>query len=321
MNKKICVVGAGKWGKNHINTLASLNCLGGIVDSDKERLEFFRHKYPDIGFHSSIDTAISKNYDGFVVATTAETHFEIATKLISHKFPLLIEKPITLTSEDAISLHELATKNSVNIMVGHVLLFHPAFQKIKSLLENGNLGELQYLYSNRLNLGTIRSEENVFWSFAPHDIALFQYFTKLFPTKITSRGTDVLQDGVHDTTITSIEYQNGIMGHIFVSWLHPFKEHRFVIVGSKGMIRFEDSTEGKPLVLYDKGVDWQDGKPIPRSGSTRHIEYDDVMPLTAELKYFIDNLASPSIKINNSEHAIEVIKILEKATNSLMESN
>lgn len=320
MNKKICVVGAGKWGENHINTLANLNCLGGIVENNSDRLDFFKFKFPETDFHSNIDTAISKNYDGFVVATTAETHFEIAKKLISNKFPLLIEKPITLTSVDAESLHKIAIKNSVNLMVGHVLLFHPAFKKIKSLLENGDLGTLQYLYSNRLNLGTIRSEENVFWSFAPHDIALFQYFTNSFPNKITSRGTDVILNGVHDTTITSIEYQNGIMGHIFVSWLHPFKEHRFVIVGSKGMIRFEDSTEGKPLVLYNKGIDWHDGKPIPRSGSTRHVEYEDVMPLTAELEYFIDNLNSPSIDINNSEHAIDVIRILEKATNSLMEN-
>lgn len=320
MKKKICVVGAGKWGKNHINTLASLDSLQGIVDNDIERLNFFKEKYHDINYHSDINSAFKQDYDGFIIATTAETHFTIAKQIIDNKYPLLIEKPITLNSEDAKSLHELAKINSVNLMVGHVLLFHPAFQKIKSLLDNGDLGDLQYLYSNRLNLGTIRSEENVFWSFAPHDIALFQYFANSFPDKITSRGTDVLQDGVHDTTITTMEYQNGIMGHIFVSWLHPFKEHRFVIVGSNGMIRFEDSTEGKPLVFYDKGINWQDGKPIPRSGSTRHIEYDDVMPLTAELQYFIENLDNPSIGINNSEQAIEVIKILELATNSLMEN-
>ena len=149
---------------------------------------------------------------------------------------------------------------------------------------------------------------------------MYQYFTNSFPDKITSRGSDVLQDGVHDTTITTIEYPHNVMGHIFVSWLHPFKEHRFVVVGSKGMIRFEDSVEGKPLVFYDKSVDWKDGKPIPHSGSTRHIEYDDKMPLTAELQYFIDHLDGDPIEINNSENAIEVIKILELATNSLMEN-
>ncbi len=321
MNKKrICVVGAGNWGKNHINTLNQLNCFVGVVDKDDNQLNIFKEQYSNIKVYNRIDDALDDNYDGYVVATNAQSHFEIAKFLIENDQPVLVEKPITLNSDDAIILHNLAIDRNVNLMVGHVLLFHPAFQKIKSLIDAGTLGELQYMYSNRLNLGTIRTEENVFWSFAPHDIALYQYFTNSFPQKITSRGSDVLQKGVHDTTITTLEYPNGIMGHIFVSWLHPFKEHRFVVVGSKGMIRFEDSIEGKPLVLYDKSVDWKDGKPIPRSGSTRHIEYDDKMPLTAELQYFIDHINGEPININNSECAIEVIKILELATNSLLEN-
>ena len=318
-NKRICVVGAGKWGKNHINTLNRLNCLAAVVDKDDDQLSLFKKKYPSVKTYNNVSETMGNNYDGYIVATTAHTHFEITRLLLENHKHVLVEKPITLNSVDAIKLHNLSVENGTNLMVGHVLLFHPAFQKIKSLLDDGTLGQLQYMYSNRLNLGTIRTEENVFWSFAPHDIALYQYFTNSFPDKITSHGSDVLQDGIHDTTITTIEYPNNVMGHIFVSWLHPFKEHRFVVVGSKGMIRFEDSVEGKPLVLYDKSVDWEDGKPIPHSGSTRHVEYDDRMPLTAELQYFINHLNGDPIAINNSENAIEVIKILELATNSLME--
>lgn len=319
-NKKLCVVGAGNWGKNHINTLNQLNCLAGVVDKDDTLLNIFKIKYPFIKTYNNVKDTLDDNYDGYIVATNAYTHFEITKFLVENNQHVLVEKPITLNSDDATTLHHLAIRQNVNLMVGHVLLFHPAFQKIKSLLDDGTLGELQYMYSNRLNLGTIRTEENVFWSFAPHDIALYQYFTNSFPQNITSRGSDVLQDGVHDTTITTMEYPNNVMGHIFVSWLHPFKEHRFVVVGSKGMIRFEDSMEGKPLVFYDKNVNWEDGKPIPHSGSTRHIEYDDKMPLTAELQYFIDHLNGVPLTINNSESAIEVIKILELATNSLMEN-
>lgn len=315
---RICVVGAGNWGKNHINTLNQLNCLAGVVDKDENRLNIYKEKYPFIKTYNHVKDTLDDNFNGYVVATNAHSHFEIAKFLIENNQHILVEKPITLNSDDAVTLHNLAIDKKVNLMVGHVLLFHPAFKKIKSLIEDGTLGELQYMYSNRLNLGTIRTEENVFWSFAPHDIALFQYFTNSFPQKITSRGSDVLQDGVHDTTITTLEYPNHVMGHIFVSWLHPFKEHRFVVVGSKGMIRFEDSIEGKPLVLYDKSVDWKDGKPIPHSGSTRHIEYDDKMPLTAELQYFIDHLNGDPITVNNSESAIKVIKILELATSSLL---
>jgi len=322
MNKKrICVIGAGNWGKNHINTLNQLNCLAGVVDQNDTKINFFKKRYPFIKTYNHVEELLDDNYDGYVVATNAHLHFEIAKFLIENNQHLLVEKPLTLNSEDAITLHNLAIDNNVNLMVGHVLLFHPAFQKIKSLIADGSIGELQYMYSNRLNHGTIRTEENVFWSFAPHDIALFQYFTNSFPQIITSRGSDALMDGIHDTTITSLEYPNNVMGHIFVSWLHPFKEHRFIVVGSKGMISFEDSAKDKPLVLYDKSVKWKDGKPITQNGSIQHIEYDDKMPLYAELQYFIDHLDGNPITINNSESAIEVIKILELATNSLMGEN
>ncbi|SVB71667.1 uncharacterized protein METZ01_LOCUS224521 [marine metagenome] len=260
-------------------------------------------------------------FDGFTVATPAETHFDIARKIIESGHHILVEKPITMNSADALRLHELSMKNKVNLMVGHVLLFHPAFQKIKDLIEDGTLGDLQYIYSNRLNLGTIRTEENVFWSFAPHDIALFQWLTGSYPEMINSSGMDILQNGIHDTTVTTLEYPKKLMGHIYVSWLHPFKEHRFVVVGSKGMIRFEDSLEGKPLVFYDKSITWDNGKPVPRSGATRYVKFEDSMPLTRELQYFVDHLNGESIKISNSEHAIEVMKILETATESLMEGN
>jgi UDP-2-acetamido-3-amino-2,3-dideoxy-glucuronate N-acetyltransferase len=186
------------------------------------------------------------------------------------------------------------------------------------MLDNGDLGKLQYMYSNRLNLGTIRTEENVFWSFAPHDIALFQYFTGSTPLQITSNGSDILQPGIHDTTVTTIKYPNNIMGHIFVSWLHPFKEHRFVIIGSQGMIHFEDSREGKPLIFYDKCIDFKGGIPIPKSGSAVNIEYNSAMPLEAELQHFIKHLGSKSMDIANGESAIEVMEILIKATDDLL---
>ena len=132
-------------------------------------------------------------------------------------------------------------------MVGHVLLFHPAIIKIKELIMDGRLGNIQYIYSNRLNLGQVRTHENVFWSLAPHDISIFQYFMEEYPAKIKTHGSDILQKGIQDSTITVIEYLNNVKSHIFVSWLHPFKEHRFVIIGSEGMIHFEDSIENKPL--------------------------------------------------------------------------
>ena len=314
----ICVIGAGRWGKNHIATLNQLGHLGGIVESDPDVLAVFHEKYPSVKCFTTLEDALNENFAGYTVATPAETHFDIAKKVITAGKHVLVEKPLTLNVADAVSLNDLAKAHKVNLMVGHVLLFHSAFRKIKELISDGSLGDLQYLYSNRLNLGTIRTEENVFWSFAPHDIALFQWLAGTEPIKITSRGMDILQNGVHDTTITTLEYPNKTMGHIFVSWLHPFKEHRFVVVGSKGMVRFEDSAEGKPLVFYDKSVNWQAGKPIPHDGSTSSIEYDSRMPLTEEIKYFVEHLNGTPIKISNGESAIDVMKILETATKSLI---
>ena len=151
-------------------------------------------------------------------------------------------------------------------MVGHLLLFHPAFIKIKNIIDEGKIGEIQYIYSNRLNLGSFRNDENVLWSFAPHDISLFNYFFEEFTIQMYfSNGVDILQKGIHDTSITSFKYDGNKMGHIFVSWLHPFKEHRFVIIGSKGMLHFEDAGESKKLIFYKKSVDLNGDLPISKS--------------------------------------------------------
>ena len=317
---KICVIGAGHWGRNHIRTLHQLNALGGVVEQDINAVNSIRSKYPACKFYLDLESVFNDDYDdydGFIVATPPLTHFEIAKKIIESGKPLLVEKPLTLNMKDAVELNNLAKKNNVNLMVGHLLLFHPAFKKIKDIIKSGMIGEIQYIYSNRLNLGTFRSDENVFWSFAPHDISLFHYFFENSPIEITSSGNDILQKGIHDTTITSFIYNDKKMGHIFVSWLHPFKEHRFVIIGSEGMIHFEDSSEHRSLLLYDKKAEFSGGIPIPKSGITRKIQYEKELPLTNELKYFLSHLNGKKVKIADGDSAVEVIRILELATISL----
>ena len=207
----------------------------------------------------------------------------------------------------------------VNVYVGHLLLFHPAYLKIKELIDDGLIGNIQYIYSNRLNLGIIRKDENVFWSFAPHDIALIQYFLKSKPYDITSKGSAILRNNVHDTTITSLKYPNNVMCHIFVSWLHPYKEHKFIIIGSNGMISFEDSHIDKPLIYYDKRIDWVNGDTIPLSGDSSLISYDKDLALDNQLKYFVKTLNDPKIEKINGDSAVEVINILEKANLSLLD--
>ena len=202
-------------------------------------------------------------------------------------------------------------------MVGHILLFHPAIQKIKELVDSGKIGKLQSIYSNRLNLGTVRTEENILWSFAPHDFSIFQHLIGDFPEEVFSKGGAFLQPGIHDTTMTLLRYPNNILGHIFVSWLHPFKEHRIVVIGSKGMLSFDDSAKEKPLYYYEKGIDWINGEPIKRDGPTEIVKYERLMPLEEELKYFISHLDQP-IEISGADNALEVLEILELASKSLL---
>lgn len=324
MSNKICVVGAGRWGKNHIKTLDSLGCLGGIVDSSPDTLAWFKEKYPGTKTFASLQDSLSSDpgssgFDGYVIATPAETHFEIAKRLLHERKPLLVEKPLALKADQARELHELAAKLDVPLMVGHVMLFHPAVRKMRELISNGKLGKLQYLYSNRLNLGTVRTEENILWSFAPHDISIFQYLIGKLPQEVVSRGGAFVQPHIHDTTMTVLSYPDNVIGHIFVSWLHPFKEHRIVAIGSKGMLSFDDSSAEKHLLYFEKGIDWVKGEPVSRDGATDVVPYDRTMPLTEELRYFLGAVGGEKIELADSASAVGVLEILERASLSLLE--
>jgi UDP-2-acetamido-3-amino-2,3-dideoxy-glucuronate N-acetyltransferase len=208
-------------------------------------------------------------------------------------------------------------------MVGHVLLFHPAIRKIKDLLVAGKIGKLQYLYSNRLNFGIIRQQENILWSFAPHDISIFQYLIGARPAAIATHGAMFLDRPLHDSTLTVLKYPGGVTGHIFVSWLHPFKEHRLVIIGDRGMLTFVDSSAGGGLhyYAYPQDVDWQSGAPVRAKGPAEAIDYDLTPPLTAELAYFADCIDAGPPRIADAASAVEVLEILERATRSLLEDD
>jgi len=273
--------------------------------------------YPGVRTFTDIEEATHAGFDGYIVATPPKTHAQIGRYLLSKGCPTLIEKPMALTSEDASALTDLAALNNVNVMVGHLLLFHPAIRKMKALIDGGDLGKLHYVYSNRLNLGTVRTDENILWSFAPHDIALFQYLIGGSPTEVLSSGAAYLQPHVHDTTMTVMRYPENVVAHVFVSWLHPFKEHRLVAIGSKGMITFEDSSPAKELKFYQSGVDVVNGIPVTRNSPHSVLQYEDSKPLEEELRYFIDHLPNIPLEFCRGEDGIVVLQILEAASESL----
>ena len=304
---------------NHVRTLEELGALGGVVDVLSEKLHYVKNQHLEVTTLNSVEEALEHGFDGFIVATPPSTHYEIGKRTLEAGFPVLIEKPMTLNIFNAKTLIEIANNSGLCLMVGHVLLFHPAVREIKTMIDGGKIGKLQYVYSNRLNLGQVRTEESVFWSLAPHDIAIFQYLTGSFPKTVKADGSTYLQPGIHDSTLTILEYPDNVKGHIFVSWLHPFKEHRLVAVGSEGMLSFDDSSDGKPLKHYKKKFNLDGLVPVKIDGPMENISYEYKMPLTEELKYFIDHLDNGRPKISNGKHALEVITILTEASKQLNE--
>lgn len=309
MDRKICVIGGGRWGQNHIRTLSQMGNLAGIVEANQQRLDELLKQYPVKGF-INLDDAIQQGFDGYILATPAETHYPVGKKLLEQGLNVLIEKPMTLSSEHSKDLIEISEQTGARLMVGHLLLFHPAIKKIKEVIDSGKIGQLYYVYSTRLNLGTVRTEENVFWSFAPHDISMLDYFIGHPPIKIEAKGTKFLQDKIYDMTIAQFTYPGNVHAHIFVSWLHPFKEQRLVIVGSEGMLSFDDSSLEKNILYYNKHIDWVKGIPVKVEQPDEIIAYQKGMPLVEELKYFVENL-DKRINISNGKTGHEVVKVLE----------
>jgi UDP-2-acetamido-3-amino-2,3-dideoxy-glucuronate N-acetyltransferase len=315
MGKKICEIGGGRWGANHIRTLYGMGCLAAIAESNQKRLEELLTQYPGVKGYTDVDDAIAAGYDGYTVATPAETHYAIGRKIIVKGLNVMLEKPMTMTAEESKELVGLSERSGSRLMVGHVLLFHPAYRKIKETVEGGRLGKLYYLYSNRLNLGTVRTKESVFPSFAPHDISLLDYIIGSPAINIEAKGARFLQDGIYDTTMTQLEYSDNVHAHIFVSWLHPFKEQLLVVVGSKGMISFNDAAD-KEIRFYDKRIDFDNGIPVKFENPDEIIPYEKKMPLEEELKYFVGHLDS-KIEINDGMAGYHVVRVLETVQNLL----
>ncbi len=315
--KKICVVGAGNWGMNHIRTLDELGALWGVVDINGERLNIVRTTYPGTKTFTSLEDAFGAGFDGFIVATSSAAHYTVGKAILEAGCPVLIEKPLALKIRHAEELVDLARRKNLPLMVGHLLLFHPAIRKIKELIVGNKIGKLQYIYSNRLNLGQVRTEENVLWSLALHDLSVFHYLVDGSPREIITYGASYITPGVHDTTITILRYSGDVMGHIFVNWLHPFKEHRMVIVGSQGMITFVDSDKGKPLKLYDKTVEVHNGQLEKRDGAVVEVDYDKILPLTNELSYFLKCIDGVQPEIANGQNGLDILKTLKRASAQL----
>jgi len=316
-NIKLAIIGAGRWGKNHIKTANSLLKSKQIVvcDFSVQTRNVVSAINPEINFTTDYNSILNdKEINAVIIATPAETHFEIAKKIMESGKNVLVEKPITLVPSEAKELLDISLKLNLKLMVGHILLYHTAVLRMKNGIENNEIGKLQYIYSNRLNLGAIRSEENSLWSFAPHDISVIQYLIGDNPIDIKANGGAFVQKGIEDSTITFLSYPNNIKAHIFVSWLHPFKEQRMVVIGDKGMYVFEDSLKTEKLKYYKKGFRQNNGVIEKFEANYEVIEFENKMPLAEEHKHFYESILNNTTPRTDGRHALEVLKILDKAT-------
>ncbi|MEZ4677713.1 MAG: Gfo/Idh/MocA family oxidoreductase [Caldilineaceae bacterium] len=226
------------------------------------------------------------------------------------------KKPLALTYEQGLELVELARVQERILLVGHVLEYHPAVSRLRELIADGMLGKIQYIYSNRLNLGKIRSEENILWSFAPHDIAVILRLMGDLPFQVIACGGSYVQPNIADVTITNLLFDNGVRAHIHVSWLHPFKEQRLVVIGSKMMASFDDIS--KELVLYDQRVDLEKGAPVPVKGEGQLVEFAADEPLRLECQAFLTAIQSRRPPITDGESGLRTLKVLQAAQRSLV---
>ena len=314
----VAVVGSGYWGKNLVRNFDELGLLHTICDSNPETLRCFKEKYPDKEFQTSLEIVLQNpDIDAVVIATPAETHFELTKKTLFAGKHAFVEKPLALVVSEAEELQRLALNRNLKLMVGHILLYHPAIIKLKEIISSGELGKINYIYSNRLNLGKIRTEENILLSFAPHDISVILYLLEEMPTQVLAQGGNYLNRDIADVTMSVLSFKSGVKGHVFVSWLHPNKEQRLVVIGDKRMAVFDDTLSEGKLQIHDKGVEWINRQPVLRKNEAQIIPINTCEPLRAECAHFLDTIESDKTIKTDANNGIQVLKILNACQESL----
>jgi len=317
---KIAVFGAGAWGQNIVRTLSELGHLGAVCDPSEACLEAAQKIVGDKAKNVrwSVQTEdILKDNDiaAVMVATPAETHYEVGKKVLGAGKDLFVEKPLTVDLKEGQKLVKAAESAGKILMVGHLLEYHPAILKLHQLIRSGELGEIRYVMSHRLNLGKIRTRENALWSFAPHDISVILRIAGKMPFEVISTGGSYVSPNIPDITLMQMLFDNGVRAHIYVSWLHPFKEQKLVVVGSKKMASFCDIT--KELILYDQRVEWKEGQPVPIKGDGHKMEFSRAEPLAEECRHFIECIRTRAVPRTDGRKGLEVLSLLHAAQKSL----
>ena len=315
----VAVIGCGRWGMNHVRVWRDLGLLRVVCDTDPSRLSVVEADFPEVERSLALDAILRRSDIGAVViATPATTHAAMTIQALRVGKDVLVEKPMALTASDGERMVNTARHLGRILMAGHVLEYHPAVERLRQLVEEGSLGTLRYLYANRLNLGRIRTEENVLWSFAPHDVAVLLRLLGM-PHDVACLGGAVLGNGIADVTLTHFSFPAGVRAHILVSWLHPFKEHRFVVVGDRQMAVFDDTRKwSEKLLLYPHRFNGP-GSPLvtPHQAEAVPVPLEEIEPLRAECEHFRRSVLTREPPLTDGESGLRVLRVLEWAERSM----
>ena len=326
---KVAQIGIGYWGPNLLRNLVNNKNISVMMVSDKsaERRAFVNNKYPDITVTDNNDLIFkSSDIDAVVIATPVISHFDLSMQALRSGKHVLVEKPMASKVKDVRQIGDLAKKNDLVVMVGHTFLFNSAVRYVKSLIDSRELGDIRYIYSQRVNLGRIRNDVDALWNLAPHDISIIQYWLgDSEPVTVNRQGMAYVQKGIDDVVFLNITYPNGVLANIHVSWLDPHKIRRMTIVGSEKMVVYDDIAEDK-IIIYDKGIDRiaMLGENMDfdnpgtftfnnRSGDEFVPKINWVEPLKTEIEHFVDCIKNGTDCITGPLHAAKVVHILERA--------
>ena len=315
----VAVIGSGYWGKNLVRNFYKIGALKLICDKNEEVLASFMSQYQNVATCVAISDVLARpDIDAVVIATPAETHYTLAMEALLAGKHVFVEKPLVLHEDEGEKLIAAASERKRVLMVGHLLQYHPVFTRLKELTRKGELGRINYIYSHRLNLGKIRREENILWSFAPHDLSMILALAGEEPERVSATGGNYLHQRIADVTTTHMEFPSGMQAHIFVSWLHPFKEQKLVVVGDRKMAVFDDTRPwGEKLLLYPHQINWQNNAPVPVKGEAEAIEISEDEPLQLECEHFLDCIRNGKRPLTDGSEGLSVLRVLNRAQECL----
>jgi predicted dehydrogenase len=328
LNNKINIaqIGVGYWGPNLLrNLVANGNCeVRTIIELSKERQTFVKGLYPSINVTDAFESVLDDDtIDAVVIATPVATHYELAMKSLKAGKHILVEKPMATTVREVQQIGKIAKEKGLVTMVGHTFLYNSAVRYLKSIIDSGEIGDIRYIYSQRLNLGRIRNDVDALWNLAPHDISIIQYLLgDIEPIAVTSSGMDYIQADISDVVFMNVMYPGKIIANIHVSWLDPLKVRKMTVVGSKKMILYDDIADSK-IAVCDKGID-------PKAENRRGMEFDEIKimqyahrfgdilmpkidwqePLKVEIDHFLDCINNGVQCLSGIDHAAGVVRIL-----------